>query len=147
MKTICGVQVPESVSDVLSVPEWSEAYYNWSAANSEDFINYPDRAARCYDAAADGCDGSTHAENIDDFREYGNDLFHDLNKALEQAIESHPMWDDLDEDNEPQRLAVYDELVNQLWEDFEKCEQAYSADVDALEDWHDKNGSLNQQVD
>lgn len=141
MKTICGVQVPESVSDVLSVSEWSEAYYNWSARNSEDFINCPDRAARCYDAAADGCDGSTHAENIDDFREYGNDLFYDLNKALEQAIDSHPAQDTLGDDS-----PEWCELVNLWWEDFEKCEQAYSADVDALEDWHDKNGSLNQQV-
>lgn len=139
MKTVCGVQVPESVSDVLSVPEWSEAYYNWSARNSEDFINCPDRAARCYEAAADGCDGSTHAERIDDFREYGSDLFHDLNKALEQAIDGNEMWDDMDQE-------AADDLCNSFWEDFEACEQAYSADVDALEDWHDKNGSLNQQV-
>ena len=145
MKTICGVQVPESVSDLLSVPEWSEAYYNWSARNSDDFINCPDRAARCYDAAADGCDGSTHAERIDDFRDYGSSLFRDLYEALEQAIESHPMWD-TDEDENPEGFAAYEELVNQYWEQFEACEQAYSADVDALEDWHDKNGSLDQQV-
>ena len=38
------------------------------------------------------------------------------------------------------------DLCNSYWEQFEACEQAYAADVDALEDWHDKNGSLNQQV-
>jgi hypothetical protein len=34
-----------------------------------DFINYPERAGRCYDAAEHGCDGKTHAEVIDDWRE------------------------------------------------------------------------------
>lgn len=131
MKTICGVQVPESVSDVLSVPEWSEAYYNWSAANAEDFINCPDRAARCYDAAAEGCDGSTHAEHIDDFREYGSDLFRDLRREFERVIES----DDYTTEQETDGYNLLDE-----------CEVAYEQDCDSLEDWHFQNGSLNQQV-
>jgi hypothetical protein len=139
MRTILGIKVPETVSDMLSDAEWSNAYYDWSAANSNDFINCPDRAARCYDAAANGCDGSTHAENIDDFREYGNSLFFDLNRKLENAIDGNEMWDDMDQE-------AASDLCNSFWEQFEACEQAYSADVDALEDWHDKNGSLNQQV-
>lgn len=139
MKVICGVKVPESIDDVLDDEKWSEAYYNWSAANSNDFINCPDRAERCYEAAADGCDGSTHAENIDDFREYGDSLFFDLNRAVERAIDGNEMWDTMSEE-------AADDLVNSYWEQFEACEQAYSADCDALEEWHDKNGSLNQQV-
>lgn len=139
MKVICGVNVPESINDVLSNKAWSEAYYNWSAENSNDFINCPYRAERCYEAAANGCDGSTHAEHIDDFREYGDSLFFDLTRAVENAIDGNEMWDTMSEE-----AAV--DLVNSYWEEFEKCECAYEADCDALEDWHDKNGSLNQQV-
>lgn len=45
-----------------------EFYVNYSASEREDFIGNADRAARCYDAAEDGADGSTHAEAIDDMR-------------------------------------------------------------------------------
>ena len=41
----------------------------WTSEKDSDFINEPDRAARVYDAAADGCDGKTHAEVIEDWRE------------------------------------------------------------------------------
>lgn len=41
----------------------------WTSEKDSDFINEPDRAARCADAAEDGCDGKTHAEVIEDWRE------------------------------------------------------------------------------
>jgi hypothetical protein len=37
--------------------------------SSDDFINDPDRAERCHDAAEYGSDGSTHREIINDWRE------------------------------------------------------------------------------
>ncbi len=46
----------------------SEYVSNWTAEKDSDFWNEPDRAARCYDAAAEGCDGKTHAEVIADWR-------------------------------------------------------------------------------
>jgi hypothetical protein len=47
----------------------SEYVQDWTAEKDSDFINEPDRAARCCDAAEDGCDGKTHAEVIEDWRE------------------------------------------------------------------------------
>lgn len=47
----------------------SEYVQNWTAEKDADFINEPKRAARCYDASAYGCDGKTHAEVIEDWRE------------------------------------------------------------------------------
>lgn len=47
----------------------SKYVQNWTAENDGDFINCPDRASRCYDAAEFGCDGKTHAEVIQDWRE------------------------------------------------------------------------------
>ncbi len=50
----------------------SEYVAMWSAEKDADYINEPDRAARCADAAEDGADGKTHAEVIEDFREAFN---------------------------------------------------------------------------
>lgn len=47
----------------------SEHVQNVWGASSDDFINDPDRANRCHDAAELGCDGSTHREIINDWRE------------------------------------------------------------------------------
>ena len=38
-------------------------------ASSDMFIEDPNRANRCYDAAKNGCDGSTHRERIQDWRD------------------------------------------------------------------------------
>ena len=47
----------------------SEYVQNWTAEKDNDFINEPERASRCYDAAEFGADGKTHAEVIEDWRE------------------------------------------------------------------------------
>ena len=86
-----------------------------------------ERFGRCHDAAEDGADGSTHAEHIQDFRDYGFELFDaarselwrmdlsfDDNLAAEQAIEL--------------REGAFDKACNEL------------------ESWHQANGSLEQQV-
>jgi len=52
----------------------SEFMENLESERDSDFINEPDRAERCYDAAEDGCDGKTHSEVIDDWRD-GFDLW------------------------------------------------------------------------
>jgi len=48
----------------------NEHFYDFAAERSNDFINHSDRAARCYDAAENGGDGSTHQESINDMRAY-----------------------------------------------------------------------------
>jgi len=35
-----------------------------------DYINEPERASRCNDAAEEGCDGKTHQDVIQDWRDY-----------------------------------------------------------------------------
>ena len=91
-----------TISDMLN----SREYQAWEAdaLGNDLFIHDPDRAARIYDAAENGTDGSTHQERIDDWREFIN-------------------------------LADYPEHV--AADLLEQC--------DRTEEWHDKNGSLNQQ--
>ena len=47
----------------------SDFVEGWTADKDQDFINEPDRATRCYDAAEHAADGKTHAEVIEDWRE------------------------------------------------------------------------------
>ena len=47
----------------------SEYVEGLTSDRDSDFINYPDRATRCYDAAEHGCDGKTPAEVIKDWRD------------------------------------------------------------------------------
>ena len=99
----------------------SEYVANWTNEKDLDFFNEPDRAARCSDAAEDGCDGKTHAEVIEDWREafatwlrYGN--------------------------------TEYQGRCYQRSHDFPRFESAVLAHFDAVEEWHDKNGSLWQEI-
>ena len=71
---------------------------------ANDFSHDQDRARRCYDAAEDGADGSTHREQINDWRHAFAGYFHDCamttrssNGTLDRltaAVEAH--WDDLE---------------------------------------------------
>lgn len=81
------------------------------------FINDPDRAERCYDAAENGADGSTHAEHIDDWRAY-LDCF----KVID---------DEFPEEGGDITQAVYD---------------AITKEIDDCEAWHEKNGSLHTEI-
>ena len=49
-------------------------------ASSDMFIDDPDRANRCYDAAEFGCDGSTHQEHIQDWRDAFSSWIRDRHK-------------------------------------------------------------------
>jgi hypothetical protein len=83
------------------------------------FINDPDRASRCHDAAEDGADGSTHREVIQDEREF---------------LDGLKIYDpDFDEDDSQADLtqAQYDAL---------------SAELDAVEQWHENNKSLDTEI-
>lgn len=72
----------------------SEYVSNWTSENDSDFINNPDRAERCYDAAEFGCDGKTHKEVIDDWRNafdaWLRDNHRNHNSGLfVEAVENH----------------------------------------------------------
>ena len=84
------------------------AYFIESKLGNDLFISDPDRANRIHEAAKHGCDGSTHQEVIDDWRDY-------LNWATDS-------------------LGLCNRVTN-----------AIEIEIDAVEAWHEKNGSLNQQ--
>lgn len=138
MKNLLDVLVPETIDDVLNNSRWSERYYAFSADKDNDFINEPDRAARCHAAAADGSDGKYHWESIDDFHEFGMSLFNELEKELDDAIDHSSLWD-IDRD-------LMQQMSDKLLIAFEQCQTDYQADCHQLEEWHEKNGTLNQEI-
>lgn len=81
------------------------------------FINDPERAERIAKAAEDGGDGSFHAEIIQDWRDFLNTL------SIIDPDDDEPAGDITEE--------VHDSIV---------------AEIDACEAWHEKNGSLWQEV-
>ena len=81
------------------------------------FINDPERADRIHEASENGADGSFHAEVIQDFRDFLNTL------SIIDPEDDQPAGDITEE--------VYDSIV---------------AEIDACEAWHEKNGSLWQEV-
>lgn len=124
------MDVIESINDFLHDSETSNAFYTWQSEKACDFINEPDRAARCHEAAADGCDGSYTYEVIDDFREFGQMLLKEAYNLIVHIC--------VDED-----LSAV--VESQAAAEFEECERAFEADVVRCEEWHIKNGTYEQQ--
>lgn len=90
----------------------SEYVQNWTAEKDSAFINEPERAARCYDAAEHGCDGRLHAEVIEDWREALNGWIRDYHR------------------NHNRGLFL----------------DAVEAHFDRIEQWHETNGSLWEEI-
>jgi len=90
-----------------------------SKLGNDLFISDPDRANRIHEAAGDGCDGSTHAETIDDWREY-----------LGTFEEFDPEWHD---EGAPDTLPA--DVIESI-----------TSEIDACEAWHEQNGSLHQEI-
>jgi len=84
---------------------------------ANDWSHDQDRATRCYDAAEHGEDGSTHGEQITDWRDAFAGYFADC------AMTTRSSNGTLD------RLTA---AVGAYWDD--------------LEAWHEKHGSLNTQI-
>ena len=59
----------KTLADIYNHPQFQPF-----GSTSDDWINDPDRMSRCHDAAEDGCDGSTHAEICQDWRDFLNSL-------------------------------------------------------------------------
>ena len=138
MRTVHNVRVIESIRDFLDDPKLSEEFYTQQAESSCDFINNPDRAARCHDAASEGADGSTHQEAIDDFREFGSCLLRDAWNAIDNQLAADPRWDT--NPSEMEAAYAYAETS------FEACSTSFQKDCDTLEQWHHANGSLHRQI-
>jgi hypothetical protein len=130
MKTAIN-SLPHTVREMLS--SCGEDFYAWQAESVESGgyarqgSSNRDRFNRCYEAAKDGGDVSTHGENIDDFRAFGRELFSEARRMLGRF--------DMSEAEESKRE-----------EEIDSSEAAYEADCDATEAWHEANGSLDQEV-
>ena len=98
----------------------SEYVQNWTAEKDGDFINEPERAGRVADAAVDGADGRTHAEVIEDWREAFGAMMRDRERANWRRKNSPYL---------PERFVV-----------------AVEAHFDEVEAWHERNGSLWQEL-
>ena len=58
----------KSLREMLDSEEW-QAFESDKLGNSL-YLEDPERADRIQEAAGGGCDGSTHGEHIDDWREF-----------------------------------------------------------------------------
>ena len=107
-----------------------QEFYNWQGERlgNDLFINDPERAERIHDAAEDGADGSTHAEHIDDFRDYAKEIYGEVRSAIFHG--------DIPSDK---AVDVLDAMID-------RREERLEAVLDRLEAWHEKNGTLWQQV-
>lgn len=83
-----------------------------------------ERYERCQDAAEDGADGSTHRECIQDMRDAFHDWLRDRHRGQVPSFRGHSRRSEF-----PYRL-----------------ESAAMAHFDALETWHEGNGSLDQEI-
>ena len=102
----------------------SRAVEQLTSERDGDFINEPERAARVHDVAEFGADGKTHADVIKDWR----DAFDTQYFSLMRERERKNFMKDI-EPRMPERFIA-----------------AVNAYFDEVEAWHEKNGSLWQEI-
>jgi hypothetical protein len=108
LKTRCVT----SIRELLELPGW-DAFRDDKLGN-DLFISDPDRANRIYDAAADGADGSTHAEVIEDWTEFAGQVYDEIEREAWNLDVSQEEADALE--------AFIEEARAKLDADIERCE-------------------------
>lgn len=108
------IPFPTSLRELINHPDFTPF-----GSSSDDWIADQDRMVRCHDAAEHGCEGSTHAEIIHDWREFLSNLRRDAIRACETD----------EQEQELEALVV-----------------ALDAEIDSCEAWHDENGSLHEEI-
>ena len=114
---------PKTISELLA----DGKFYDWqseeiSSGGWSRKSDSRDRFNRCYEAAEDGGDGSTHAEHIDDFRSYGKEIYRGLNSELFRCF-----GEGMDETKE-----------DQLQDNLDAAQAEFESDCDRCEQWHEK---------
>ena len=99
---------PRTLDELTNHPDFQQF-----GSTSDDWINDPERMARCDAAAEDGEDGSTHAERLQDMRD---------NLATMRQGATY---------RGDRTAGILDAMAD-----------AITAEIDACEAWHDANGSL-----
>ncbi len=115
---------PTNVTDMLGRRDY-DSFISDKLGN-DLFISDPDRADRIWKASEDGADGSTHAEHIEDWREFAKIIYGEERRRINKA-ES-------------------DEEADAIEAEIENAYDALIADIDRVEAWHEKNGSLHEQI-
>ncbi len=81
-----------TLNDMLN----SDAYQRWESVRlgNDLFINDPERAARIYEYAEEGLNGSTHDEVLQDWRDYIADanLPDVVKEALHTEVNAAEQW-------------------------------------------------------
>lgn len=82
----CLVEAPETLKEMYE----SNGYQSYigDKLGNDLYINNPERAYRIHAADEDGCDGSTYAEGIGDWRDYLGTIEQYLTKEAIEAITS-----------------------------------------------------------
>lgn len=107
-------QPPRTIRDIITAPD-----FHPFASSSDAWIDDPDRMQRCHNAAEHGADGSTHAEIIEDWREYARRKYADARQALD-----------------------YDDAAGEARLDV--AEATLDAEIDACERYHEAAGTLHK---
>lgn len=111
-----------TLDEMIRSEEWQS--YEASVGDVQSLLlSDPDRADRMIKASEDGCDGSTHAEIIEDWREFLGTL---------------KVYDPDFHDKEDLETRDFDITKEQ--------EEAITKEIDDCEEWHRNNGSLNEEV-
>jgi len=108
-------EIPQTLEELYNHPDFRPF-----GSSSDDWINDPDRAERCNDAAEYGADGSKHYEVIQDWKEFLSDLFRDYRRGNDE-----------------------DEITDA---ELDAIEEAISAEIDACEAYHEAKGTLHDEI-
>jgi len=117
---------------MIEHPEWkldemirSREYddYIGDKLGNQLYLEDPDRADRRDKASEDGAEGSTHAEIIQDWRDFLDTL----------SVYDAEIGDDED-------------LANHEFDITKEQEESIGKEIDDCEAWHEKQGTLNQEI-
>lgn len=97
-----------------------------SKLGNDLFISDPDRANRIHEAAEHGAEGSTHAEIMEDWREY---------------------LDQLKDEHDRHAWSIDDEAAGDAYAaEIQTLFDSIAAEIDNCEAWHEANGSLHEEA-
>ena len=108
-------EIPQTLKELYSHPAFEPF-----GSSSDNWMNDAVRADRCHKAAAHGCEGSTHYEIMQDWRDFLSDLFRDYRRGNDE-----------------------DEMTDA---ELDAIEASIDAEIDACEAYHETAGTLHKQI-